>query len=133
MLSPFLMIPSIFIPSYGAINLTFLSYVVGSLLAFACQPLQQRAYLRSIALSHNSTAPPEIRWWFSRFAVPLLPLGLQLASWTSDREIFWFVPLIGFAMFGFAFFSVIVSIFAYMMDSYKSFSVSLRSRRAVQA
>lgn len=80
--------------------------------------------MRSVAASPNGIASPEVRWWFSRFAVPLLPIGLQLAAWTSDADTFWIVPLIGFAMFGFAFFSVIVSIFAYMMDSYKSFSVS---------
>lgn len=83
--------------------------------------------MRSVAASPNGIASPEVRWWFSRFAVPLLPIGLQLAAWTSDADTFWIVPLIGFAMFGFAFFSVIVSIFAYMMDSYKSFSVSLRA------
>ena len=79
--------------------------------------------MRSVQASPTGIASPEVRWWFSRFAVPLLPIGLQLAAWTSDPGVFFLVPLIGFAMFGFAFFSVIVSIFAYMMDSYKSYSV----------
>lgn len=93
--------------SSGLVNLTFAAYVVGSLIGFATQPIQERIYHRGIAKRGKW---PEGRWASSLVGVWLMPLGLMIAAWTSYRYIVFIAPLIGFTLFGIGFFIVINAI-----------------------
>jgi len=106
----------------GTINLTFLSYVVGSVLAFALQPIQERAYHRHCARAGRSD--PEARWWSSLWATPFIPIGLFIAAWTSFDFVVWVAPLVGFACFGFGFYVIIAAILNYVVDGYGHYSAS---------
>ncbi len=85
--------------SSGTVNLTYGAYVVGALLGFALQPLQEAKYHR--ACQKLGASDPEARWWSSLWATPFIPAGLMIAAWTSYAYIPWIAPIIGFAMFGF--------------------------------
>ncbi|KAK4687539.1 hypothetical protein P7C73_g2587, partial [Tremellales sp. Uapishka_1] len=106
----------------GIVNLTFLAYVVGSVLGFAFQPLQEAAYRRACAKIGHSD--PEARWWTALWATPAMPLGLMIAAWTSYPTLPWIAPIIGFTLFGFGFYGIIAAILNYVVDGYGHYSAS---------
>ena len=91
----------------GVINLTFLAYVIGSLIGFAFQPLQERIYHQGIAKRGKW---PEGRWATCLVGVWFMPIGLFIAAWTSYAFVPWIGPFIGFTVFGIGFFSIINAI-----------------------
>ncbi|GFZ44363.1 hypothetical protein JCM24511_02085 [Saitozyma sp. JCM 24511] len=106
----------------GTINLTFASYVVGSVIAFALQPLQESKY--HLACRRLGASDPEARWWSALWATPFMPAGLMVAAWTSYPSLPWIPPLIGFAMFGFGFYVILAAILNYVVDGYGHYSAS---------
>jgi len=107
--------------SSGLVNLTFAAYVVGSLIGFATQPIQERIYHKGIAKRGKW---PEGRWASSLVGVWLMPIGLMIAAWTSYNYIVFIAPLIGFTLFGIGFFIVISAILNYVVDSYGHYAAS---------
>lgn len=118
----------------GTINLTYLSFVLGAFMfvsffhlwipctrrltltlsspfssGFALQPLQERFYHKKVAEAKGQSNP-EARWGSSRWATPFLAVGLFIAAWTSYPHITFIAPLVGFTLFGIAFFIIITAI-----------------------
>lgn len=85
--------------SPGAVNLTYLSFVVGAFIGFGLQPLQDLYYKKQLALN-GGKSNPETRWYTSIYLVWLLPIGLIIAAWTSLPHVVFIAPLIGFTLFG---------------------------------
>lgn len=85
--------------STGLINLTFGAYVVGAVIAFCLQPLQERFYHK--ACKKEGRSDPEARWYSALYMTPFIPAGLMVAAWTSYARLPFIAPLIGFGMFGF--------------------------------
>ncbi|CAD6582632.1 MAG: hypothetical protein CYPHOPRED_002084 [Cyphobasidiales sp. Tagirdzhanova-0007] len=105
----------------GIVNLTFLAFVIGALIGFALQPLQERIYHRGVAQRGKW---PEGRWASSLVGVWLMPIGLFIAAWTSYAFVPWIGPVIGFTVFGVGFFCIINAILNYVVDSYGHFAAS---------
>ncbi|OCF73534.1 polyamine transporter [Kwoniella mangroviensis CBS 8886] len=106
----------------GTVNLTFLAYVLGSVMGFALTPIQNRKYLQ--ASSIKGFSDPESRWWSASWCTPFCPIGLMIAAWTSYSYLPWIAPLIGFTLFGFGFYVILAAILNYVVDGYGRYSAS---------
>lgn len=106
----------------GAVNLTYGAFVVGALIGFALQPLQERFYHKRTALKGSSD--PEARWASSLFGIVLLPAGLLIAAFTTDISLPFMAPLVGFTLFGIGFYMIITAILNYVVDGYGHYSAS---------
>ncbi|KAK4702416.1 hypothetical protein P7C70_g3805, partial [Phenoliferia sp. Uapishka_3] len=107
----------------GAINLTYLSFVVGALIGFGLQPIQERFYANATARNGGKSVP-EARFYSSLFGIWLLPIGLFLAAWTSFPSINFMAPIVGFTLFGIGFYMIITAILNYIVDGYGHYSAS---------
>lgn len=108
----------------GTVNLTFLSLVVGSVLAWIFStPFQERFYQAALTRNDGKSVP-EARVACALIGTFLLPIGLFIAAWTSYQDITFIAPLIGATIFGFGFYQVLYSILNYVVDGYGHYSAS---------
>lgn len=54
----------------------------------------------------------------------IMPAGLFLYGWTSNFHVFWFAPLVGSGMIGFALIAVSVSSITYVVDLFGAYAAS---------
>jgi len=74
--------------------------------------------LKKHAMAHNGELAPESRiGWNVVTAVVLFPPACLIFGWTIDYGVFWFVPLIGTAIFGFASMLLIGATVTYLVDT----------------
>jgi MFS family permease len=74
--------------------------------------------LKKYAMAHNGELVPESRiGWNVVTAVVLFPPACLIFGWTIDYGVFWFVPLIGTAIFGFASMLLIGATVTYLVDT----------------
>lgn len=74
--------------------------------------------LRKYATSHNGHVVPEARLsWNVVIAVILFIPSCLIFGWTLDKGVFWLVPLIGTALFGFASMLLIGATVTYLVDT----------------
>ncbi|KAL8280491.1 hypothetical protein RQP46_007139 [Phenoliferia psychrophenolica] len=109
--------------SLGVVNLTYLSFVVGAIIGFLLQPLQERHYNR-VKDDAGGNSVPEARFFSSLFGIFLLPIGLFIAAWTSYADLPWIAPIIGFTLFGIGFYMIITAILNYVVDGYSHYAAS---------
>ncbi|KAK6384273.1 hypothetical protein LTR65_009749 [Meristemomyces frigidus] len=109
--------------STGEWGLVFLGLCVGTVLAAACHPLQERYYLKRVA-ANGGKGVPEARMYQARFGAFLIPISLFWFAWTSYPSIPWIVPVIASAFFGAGIYIVILGVLNYVVDSYQTYSAS---------
>lgn len=117
-------IPLIFETTYGFSlsnsNAIFAASCIGTLLMTALSILQENAAARR--KSWNSV--PEHRLYFSCIESICLPVGLFIFGWMSHYHIHWAVPAIAVGISMSGIFSVYLSVFNYLADSYHQYASS---------
>ncbi|BFZ64023.1 hypothetical protein YB2330_005161 [Saitoella coloradoensis] len=107
----------------GEWGLTFLGFVLGSLVAALCYPIQERHYLRKVKEAGGKSVPEE-RIWSSLLGTFLLPFGLFWFAWTSYPSVPWIIPILAAGCFGAGLFIIILGILNYVVDAYQTYAAS---------
>lgn len=96
----------------GQTGLTFLSITVGVLIAIAAY-WSYIYYVFNPDLVKNGIGAPERRLIPALFVSFLVPIGLFIFAWTSNRT-HWVVPLVGVGIFTIGVFLIIQCLFLYL-------------------
>jgi len=109
--------------SYMDADLTYLNFVVGVLIMFAYQPVQDWLYRRDAAKRGGRTRP-EARFLTSLVTVWLFPISLFWFAFTSDGSVSWVSPLFAGMFLGICDPMVWLAMLNYITDSYPSVAAS---------
>ncbi|EYE92297.1 MFS general substrate transporter [Aspergillus ruber CBS 135680] len=117
-------IPLIFEKTYGFSlsdsNTIFAASCTGTLLMTTISILQEQLATRQ--KGWNSV--PEHRLYFSCVESICLPIGLFIFGWTPHYHVHWIVPAIGVCISTAGIFSVYLSVFNYLTDTYHQYASS---------
>lgn len=117
-------IPLVFETTYGFSlsnsNAVFAASCIGTLLMTVLSILQEKFAARQP--SWNSV--PEHRLYFSCIESICLPIGLFIFGWTPHYHIHWAVPVVAVGVSTAGIFSVYLSVFNYLADSYHQYASS---------
>ncbi|KAK0497399.1 MFS polyamine transporter [Armillaria luteobubalina] len=105
--------------SVGQLGSAFAVMIVGSLLGFMTNILQEKLYHKNYP--HRG---PEARLYMSCAAAIMLPAGMFLYAWTSFTFVPWIASAIGITIFMWAIFIVYLAVFTYLADTYGPFASS---------
>lgn len=121
-------IPLMFADVYGfslsEANAIFAAACIGPILAAVICIAQDRWVERRRPMRGTQTQPPENRLYFTCVESFLLPAGLFMFGWTARADIHWIVPAIAIGIATSGIFSIYLSVFNYLSDSYRSFASS---------
>ncbi|KAK0189257.1 MFS polyamine transporter [Armillaria mellea] len=105
--------------SVGQLGNAFAVMIVGSLLGFMTNILQEKLYHKNYP--HRG---PEARLYMACAAAIMLPAGMFLYAWTSFTFVPWIASAIGITIFMWAIFIVYLAVFTYLADTYGPFASS---------
>ena len=105
--------------SYMAADCTYLNFVVGVLIMFTYQPVQDWLYRRDAAKRGGRTRP-EARFLTSLVTVWGFPISLFWFAFTSDGGVSWVSPLIAGTLLGIVDPMLWLAMLTYITDSYPS-------------
>jgi len=105
--------------SYMAADCTYLNFVVGVLIMFTYQPVQDWLYRRDAAKRGGRTRP-EARFLTSLVTVWGFPISLFWFAFTSDGGVSWVSPLIAGTLLGTVDPMLWLAMLTYITDSYPS-------------
>ena len=98
--------------SNGSVGLTYLGVGIGSMLGLAlCGAVSDRLVV-ALTKRNGGSAIPEYRLPTMFLGALLVPIGLFLYGWTTDKKVQWIVPIIGTGFVGAGMFAVFVSCLA---------------------
>ncbi|KAI9841833.1 MAG: hypothetical protein M1838_003408 [Thelocarpon superellum] len=113
--------------SQGITGLSFLGIGIGLCLATLLVPLIYRwaqAELKQVEEKGGHKLPPEFRLWFAMLGAPAIPISLLWLGWTSYASISPWSALVSTVLLGYGFFTVFLSSYLYIIDSYEIYSAS---------
>lgn len=133
-------IPLVFSTSHGfdlqQSNAVFAALCIGAFLATVYSIYQDRLFERYLAHSAKDTenlsrfrrsidlSSPEGRLYFACIESTLLPIGLFWFGWSQFSSIHWIVPAMGVACATMGIYSIYLSTFNYLTDSYHRYASS---------
>ncbi|CAI6335912.1 unnamed protein product [Periconia digitata] len=101
-------------------NAVFAAMCIGAIVATVLSIYQDR-----IARRYNKLPPtPEARLYFSCVESACMPIGLFMFGWTSASSIHWIVASIAIAIATIGIFSIYLSVFNYLADTYHRYASS---------
>lgn len=96
--------------SESIVGLTYLGIGIGMFIGLFAFGVLSDLVIKRKAARNNGELKPEYRLPPMIVGGICLPIGLFLYGWTARYHVFWFVPLLGTAMFGFGFIVFFVSL-----------------------
>lgn len=104
-------------------GISFLGIAAGMIIASLTQPFWKRCYKK---LTKNSHGQDEAEYWLPElmFGNIIASLGLLMFGWTDLKNIHSVVPIVGTGIFGFGALLCFTSIYSYIVDGYRKYSVS---------
>ncbi|KAG6872077.1 hypothetical protein C0995_013295 [Termitomyces sp. Mi166 len=114
--------------SLGLTGTSFISIMIGILLALAALPYQEVLYRRYTKDGHY----PEARLFPMLFGCGLLPISLFIFAFTSGNSaIHWMVICISGALFGISMILIYVAANSYIIDSYSTYAASAMAAKTL--
>lgn len=117
--------------SDGITGLIFLGIGVGLILAaLILTPLLYRwagkeiAKLQTEKPDGNARIPPEFCLWYALIGAPCIPISFFWMGWTAYPHVSIWSPIVASMFFGFGIFSVFVSTYMYLIDTYEVYAAS---------
>lgn len=117
--------------SDGITGLLFLGIGVGLILAsLILTPLLYRwakkeiTKLQTEKSDGNARIPPEFFLWYALIGAPAIPISFFWMGWTAYPHISIWSPILASVLFGFGIFSVFVSTYMYLIDTYEVYAAS---------
>ncbi|KIJ54461.1 hypothetical protein M422DRAFT_73490 [Sphaerobolus stellatus SS14] len=107
--------------SEGMTGVTFVSIMLGILIAMCLMPLQEKIYAKVTAQGHF----PEARLYMMMLGALVLPPALFIFAFTGAySHVHWIAPCISGTLFGFALILIYVGANSYIVDSYSNYAAS---------
>lgn len=121
-------IPTVFEGTYGwstgITGIVYLAllvgYSIGVTIFFTCS---DRSIVHMTKLN-GGVYEAEMRLPICIYCAPFLPVAFFLYGWSSDKGVFWIVPVIGLVFFGIGFECVWLTTQAYIVDAYSHHAAS---------
>ncbi|RFU78549.1 mfs general substrate transporter [Trichoderma arundinaceum] len=117
--------------SDGITGLLFIAIAIGLVLSSASlTPLlyrwakQEIAKLQAEKPDENPRIPPEFFIWYALIGAPAIPISFFWMGWTAYPHVSIWSPIIASVVFGFGIFSVFVSTYMYLIDTYEVYAAS---------
>jgi MFS family permease len=102
-------------------NAVFAALCVGAILATILSIYQEKFARAKGKLSKNT---PEDRLYFACVESACMPVGLFMFGWTSRTDVHWIVPAIAITIATIGIFSIYLSVFNYLADTYHRYASS---------
>ncbi|KAH0491699.1 hypothetical protein TgHK011_003114 [Trichoderma gracile] len=80
--------------------------------------------LSKIQGSEPARIPPEFFLWYALIGAPAIPISFFWMGWTAYPHISIWSPILASVLFGFGMFSVFVSTYMYLIDTYEVYAAS---------
>lgn len=80
---------------------------------------------RHLHKTGSDEAKPENRMPFLQIGMALVPVGLIVFGWTTEKEVHWVLPLLGVVIFSTGMLMAYVSIQTYVVDVYEEYGASV--------
>ncbi|KAL7807034.1 major facilitator superfamily domain-containing protein [Trichoderma aethiopicum] len=114
--------------SDGITGTIFVGIGVGLVLSSALlTPLLYKWAKQEIAkmqTSEPARIPPEFFLWYALIGAPAIPISFFWMGWTAYPSISIWSPILASVLFGFGMFSVFVSTYMYLIDTYEMYAAS---------
>ncbi|KAJ6155605.1 hypothetical protein N7470_006171 [Penicillium chermesinum] len=110
--------------SSGVSGLAYLGIGIGFLLGAACNGLTSDRIVMRMTAKNGGKFEPEMRLPVMIFFSVFVPISFFWYGWTADKHVFWIVPIIGMAPFGFGFMGLYLPIQTYVIDNYPEYAAS---------
>lgn len=105
----------------GMTGVSFVSIIIGMLIAMCIMPVQEKLYARHCA-KHGRK--PEARLYPMMLGSLCLPIALFIFAFTSYDGLIWVGPAAAGVVFGFAMIMIYISANSYIVDSYSNYAAS---------
>ncbi|OJI80139.1 hypothetical protein ASPTUDRAFT_936583 [Aspergillus tubingensis CBS 134.48] len=124
-----LVFQSAYMFSLSTANAVFASSCIGTTLALSLCIVQESLIARywnkgKVDSRKPWNSVPEHRLYFTCFESLLLPLGLFLFGWSAQYQVHWMVPTVAVGISTVGIFSVYLSVFNYLADTYHRYASS---------
>ncbi|KAI5299074.1 hypothetical protein KEM56_003545 [Ascosphaera pollenicola] len=130
----FTTIPTVFRQDYhfklGVTGLTYLGLGIGFMIGMAVVAATSDPMLRRLTARNNGVATPEMRLPLMIIFSCILPISFFWYGWTTDKEVFWLVPIIGMVPFSIGVVGIWMPIQTYVIDCYPQYAASANAALA---
>nr|POF04072.1 putative prephenate dehydrogenase [nadp(+)] [Quercus suber] len=106
------------------VGLCFLGIAFGLTVGPFTNIIQERYYRRRVREIGGHGVVPEARVRMAKIAAITFPVSLFWFAWTTYPSIHPVVPILGIALWGWSFFTILLMTYTYIEDSYKDYSAS---------
>ncbi|KAF2191159.1 MFS general substrate transporter [Zopfia rhizophila CBS 207.26] len=125
--------PAVFTTIYDwpsrSVGVVYLGTAVGNLLGICLGGITSDVIMKKRAAAADTK--PENRLIPMIFLWPLVSIGLFIYGWGIEKEVHWFVPVLGTAVFGFGSMATILSASTYLVDAYTIHAASASAASVV--
>ena len=104
-------------------NLPMVALFIGMIIGGLANTYGSRRYGRLVALN-NGKPLPEQRFIVMMYCGWLMPAGLFIFAWTSQKDIHWIAPMIGISIMACGFFTIFQGCLNYLVDAFTRYSAS---------
>ncbi|KAJ5523487.1 hypothetical protein N7513_013031 [Penicillium frequentans] len=124
----FTTITSVFMEKYGwttgVSGLAYLGIGIGFIVGLAVNALTSDRVVMKMTKRNNGKYEPEMRLPLMIFYACIVPTSFFWYGWTADKAVFWLVPIIGMAPFGFGLMGLYLPVQTYIIDCYPDYAAS---------
>ncbi|PWY69647.1 CefM protein [Aspergillus sclerotioniger CBS 115572] len=117
--------------SSDTVGLIYLGLGVGMFLGLFAFGALSDFVIKREAARHDGEMKPEYRLPPMILGGICLPVGLFVYGWTAKSHVFWFIPILGTAIFGFGFIVFFMPTQAYLVDAFAHNAASALAAGAV--
>ncbi|KAL4876595.1 CefM protein [Aspergillus karnatakaensis] len=110
--------------SEAIVGLTYLGIGIGMFIGLFAFGALSDVVIKRKAARNNNDMKPEYRLPPMIVGGACLPCGLFLYGWAAHYQVFWLVPLLGTALFGFGFMVFFMPTQAYLVDAFPTAAAS---------
>lgn len=110
--------------STGISGLAYLGIGIGFITGTACNALTSDRIVMNRTAKNGGKFEPEMRLPIMIFFSVFIPISFFWYGWTTEKDVFWLVPIIGMVPFGFGLMGLYLPIQTYVIDSYPEYAAS---------
>ncbi|KAJ5933762.1 hypothetical protein N7454_006091 [Penicillium verhagenii] len=124
----FTTISTVFMEKYGwttgVSGLAYLGIGIGFMIGLAVNAATSDRIVMKMTKRNGGKYEPEMRLPMMIFFACFVPISFFWYGWTTDKGVFWIVPIIGMAPFGFGLMGLYIPVQTYVIDSYPKYAAS---------
>ncbi|KAJ5716338.1 MFS multidrug transporter [Penicillium malachiteum] len=110
--------------STGISGLAYMGIGFGFIMGLAANAMTSDRIVKKLTARNGGKYEPEMRLPAMIFYACFVPASFFWYGWSADKAVFWIVPIIGMAPFGFGLMGLYLPIQIYVIDNYPAYAAS---------